>query len=59
MKAHSIQTRLLVKPEVISFLQSAQEINVQFYTSDKDYYGFVMGLPADRTQVAEFAGACK
>jgi hypothetical protein len=59
IKTHSIQTKLIVRPPVIPFLQSAQEINVQFYTSDKDYYGFVMTLPTDRTEITEFAQACK
>jgi hypothetical protein len=59
VKIHSVETKLTVKPAMVSFLQSAQEINLQFYTSDKDYYGFVMILPPDRTQIAEFAKACK
>jgi hypothetical protein len=57
-KTHSMRVRLAVKPAVISFLQAAMEINLQFYTSDKDYYGFVMPLPADRTEIADFAAAC-
>jgi hypothetical protein len=59
IKTHSVETKIAVKPAMVSFLQSAQEINLQFYTSDKDYYGFVMTLPSDRTQIAEFARACK
>jgi hypothetical protein len=59
VKTHSVEAKLVVKPAMVSFLQSAQEVNLQFYTSDKDYYGFVMVLPPDRTQIAEFARACK
>jgi hypothetical protein len=59
VKTHSVETTLNVKAAMVSFLQSAQEINLQFYTSDKDYYGFVMTLPTDRTEIAEFAKACK
>jgi hypothetical protein len=58
-KAHSVQARLVVTPATVSFLQSAQEVNFQFYTSDKDYYGFVVSLPTDRNQIADFAAACK
>jgi hypothetical protein len=58
-KTHSVQVRLALKPAMVSFLQSAQEVNLQFYTSDKDYYGFVMTLPTDRTEINDFASACK
>jgi hypothetical protein len=59
IQTHSVQARLSVSPAMISFLQSAQEINMQFYTSPRDYYGFVMTLPTKRTQIADFAAACK
>ena len=56
---HSVQTRLAVEPALIPFLTSAKEINFQFYISDKDYYGFVMPLPADRSEINDFSTACK
>jgi len=57
--AHSVQAKLAMTAAVISFIQSAKELNLQFYTSDKDWYGFVVTLPEDRSEIADFATACK
>jgi hypothetical protein len=57
--AHSVQAELAMTPAMVSFLQTAEELNFQFYLNDKDYYGFVVALPTVRSEIADFAAACK